>query len=338
MSHSLDLSTRWLGLDLPNPILASACPHTADLDHLKRLADAGVAAAVMPSLFEEQIEFEEWQFGGLMDYGADSFAEAGNYFPELADYNSGPDRYLETIEEARQTVDIPIVGSLNGVTRGGWTRFARQIESAGASALELNMYYLPTDPEVTSQQLEETYLELVHEVKSNISIQLGVKIGPFFSSLPNFAARLFEAGADGLILFNRFLQPDLKNDLTEIDAQLSLSDPREIRLPLRWIAILYGRVSGQLAATSGISSGEDVMKMLLAGADVAMVTSILLKKGPGYVTEMLTQMSRWMGEHGYQSVSQLKGSMSHKNCPNPGALERSNYMKALTSFQSPDLI
>lgn len=334
MSRTIELSTRWLGLNLPNPIIASACPQNAELDLLKQLEDAGAAAAVMPSLFEEQIEFEEWQFGGLTDYGAESFVEAGSYFPALTNYNSGPDQYLENIERARKAVSIPIIGSLNGVTRGGWTRFARQIESAGASALELNMYYLPTDPKITSAQIEETYLDLVREVKSNISIQLGVKIGPFFSSLPNFAARLVEAGADGLILFNRFLQPDLKNDLTEIEPLLSLSDHREIRLPLRWIAILFGRIQTSLAATSGVSSGEDVIKMLLSGADVTMITSIIMKKGPGIITEMLNHMQHWMREHGYRSVEQLKGSMSHRNCPNPAALERSNYMKALTSFQS----
>ncbi|MEZ5941299.1 MAG: dihydroorotate dehydrogenase-like protein [Planctomycetaceae bacterium] len=337
MPRPIDLSTRWLGLDLPNPIIASACPQNADLDLLKKLEDAGAAAAVMPSLFEEQIEFEEWQFGGLSDYGAESFAEAGSYFPELTDYNSGPDQYLENIEQARKAVSIPIIGSLNGVTRGGWTRFAQQIESAGASALELNMYYLPTDPKITGPQIEETYLELVQEVKSNISIQLGVKIGPFFSSLPNFAARLVEAGADGIILFNRFLQPDLKNDLTEIEPLLSLSDHREIRLPLRWIAILHGRIRASLAATSGICSGEDVIKMLLSGADVTMITSIIMRKGPGVVSDMIAQMQHWMQEHGYRSVEQLKGSMSHRNCPNPAAFERSNYMKALTSFQSPEV-
>lgn len=335
MSHPVDLSTTYLGLRLRNPIIASACPANAHLDILKRLEAAGISAAVMPSIFEEQIEFDEWQFGGLADYGADSCAEAGSYFPELEDYNSGPDESLRSIEQARQAVSIPIIGSLNGVTRGGWTRYARLIESAGANALELNMYYLPAEPHITGEQIEQNYLELVSDVKSRISIPLAVKIGPFFSCLPNFAAKLVEAGADGLVLFNRFLQPDVNLSRMEIDPQLSLSDHRELRLPLRWIAILFGRVPLSLAATSGVSTGEEVVKLLLAGADSVMVTSILMKKGPEFVKEMLEQMTHWLREHGYRSVSQLKGSMSHRNCPNPAALERSNYMKVLTSFQGP---
>jgi len=335
MPPSIDLTTTYLGIPLRNPIVASACPATGDLDVLKRLENAGVAAATLPSLFEEQIEFEEWQYGGLGDFEANSFAEAGCYFPELENYNAGPDQYLRNLEAAREALSIPLFGSLNGVTRGGWTRYAKSMESAGASAVELNMYYLPSDPLVTAAEVEQNYLDLVAEVKANLSIPLAVKIGPFFSSIPNIALRLTEAGADGLILFNRFVQPDLDLGRMELDSQLALSDARELRLPLRWIAILFGRIRCSLAATSGIGRGEDVLKMLLVGADAALVTSVLMKRGWEFTTAMLEQMTHWMREHGYRSVSQLKGSMSHKHAPNPAVLERSNYMKSLTSFQTP---
>jgi dihydroorotate dehydrogenase (fumarate) len=335
MTNEVNLSTEYLGIRLKNPIVASASPSNANFDMLKDLEQAGIAAVVMPSLFEEQVEFEEGQFAALRDYGGESFAEAASYFPEMDDYNTGPDEYLNTIEKARETVDVPIIGSLNGVTAGGWTRYAKKIESAGAWALELNMYYLPTDANVTAEQVEANYLELVADVKSQITIPLAVKIGPYFSSLANFAKKLSEAGADGLVLFNRFMQPDINLETMQIDARIDLSHSSEMRLPLRWVAILRGQIEASLAATSGIHGHKDVVKLLMAGADVTMITSTILRHGPEVVKKILDDLQEWLKEHGYRSVSQFKGGMSYKNCPNAAALERSNYMKALTSYTGP---
>lgn len=333
MSHSLDLSTTYLGLDLSGPIVAAACPANANVEMLKRLEAAGVSAAVMPSLFEEQIEFEEWQFGGLIDYGAESFAEAGTYFPPMQSDETGSDRYLRTLEAARKGVSIPIIGSLNGVSTGGWVQMAKQIESAGASAVELNVYSLPTDPTVSGQEVERAYLDLVAAVKEQVQIPLAVKLSPYFSSLPHFSAQLAKAGADGLVLFNRFIQPDFDLKTLQTETRLDLSQPCELRLPLRWIAILFGHVESSLAATSGVHTGSDVLKLMLAGADVTMLASALLRHGPEVVGEMLDDIRSWMHEHGYRSLSQLKGSMSLRNSSNPAAIERSNYMRVLESFQ-----
>ena len=335
MDHSPNLSTDYLGIKLKNPIVASASPSNSDVNMLKDLEAAGIAAVVMPSLFEEQVEFEEYQFSSLQDYGGESFAEAASYFPEMDDYNSGTDDYLRLVETACKTVDVPIIGSLNGVTAGGWTRYAKKIESAGAQALELNMYYLPTDANVTADQVENNYLELISEVKSQLSIPLAVKIGPYFSSLANFAKHASEAGADGLILFNRFMQPDINLDTMEIDARIDLSHSSEMRLPLRWVAILRGQVDCSLGATSGIHSHRDIIKLLMAGADATLIASSILRRGPDIVNTMLEELSDWLQEHGYRSVSQSKGGMSYKNCPNAAALERSNYMKSLTSYTGP---
>lgn len=335
MSDQVNLSTRYLGLDLRNPIVASASPANANPAMLKDLETAGIAAVVMPSLFEEQVEFEESQFASLEEYGAESFAEAASYFPELDSYNTGPDEYLRMIETACDVVDVPIIGSLNGVTKGGWTRYAKKIESAGASALELNMYYLPTDASVTAEQVETNYLELVAEVKSQISIPLAVKVGPYFSSMANFAKRLSESGADGLVLFNRFMQPDINLESMQIDSRIDLSHASEMRLPLRWIAILRGQIEASLAATSGVHGHKDIIKLLMAGADVTMIASAILRRGPEVVKTMLHDMQEWLQEHGYRSVAQFKGGMSYRNCPDAAALERSNYMKALTSYTGP---
>ncbi|HQX49293.1 MAG TPA: dihydroorotate dehydrogenase-like protein [Planctomycetaceae bacterium] len=335
MDHEPNLSTEYLGIKLKNPIIASASPSNAKMDMLQRLEAAGIAAVVMPSLFEEQVEFEEWQFASLQDYGGESFAEAASYFPEMDNYNTGPDEYLRTIEKACETVNLPIIGSLNGVTKGGWTRYAKRIESAGAWALELNMYYLPTDASITAEQVENNYLELVAEVKSHVKIPVAVKIGPYFSSLANFAKRLSEAGADGLILFNRFMQPDFNLETMQVDARIDLSHSSEVRLPLRWVAILRGQVQASLAATSGIHDHRDVVKLLMAGADATMITSSILRHGPEFVKKTLDDLKAWLKEHGYRSVSQFKGGMSYKNCPDAAAIERSNYMKALTSYTGP---
>jgi len=337
MENGPNLSTEYLGFHLKNPIIASASPSNTDMDMLKDLETAGIAAVVMPSLFEEQVEFEEHEFSSLQNFGRESFAEAASYFPEMDDYNTGTDEYLETIERACNTVNVPIIGSLNGVTSGGWTRYAKKIESAGAWALELNMYYLPTDANVTAAEVENNYLKLISEVKSQIQIPLAVKVGPYFSSLANFAKRASEAGADGLVLFNRFMQPDINLDTMEIDARIDLSHSSEMRLPLRWVAILRGQVEASLAATSGIHSHKDIVKLLMAGADATMITSSILRRGPEVVKAMLEELAAWLKEHGYRSVDQFKGGMSYTNCPDAAALERSNYMKALTSYTGPHI-
>lgn len=329
---SVDLKSEYLGLTLKSPVVVSACPLTANVDVLKRLERAGAGAAVLPSLFEEQIEFEERMFGGLVDYGAESFAEAGTYFPELDTYNTGPDDYLEIISQAAAAVKMPVIASLNGVTSGGWTRYARMMEDAGAAAIELNTYYLSTDANVTGEQIEQNYLELVAEIRKTISIPLSVKIGPFFSSLPNFARRLVEAGADGLVLFNRFFQPDLDIDRMMIDPHMELSRRTENRLPMRWIGIIDAQVDTSLAANSGIHTAVDVLKMLLVGADVAMLTAAIIRHGPEHIEHLLAQLRELLTEHGYRSVSQLRGSFNHKNTPDPGAFERHNYMKSLVSY------
>ena len=329
---SVDLSSTYLGMRLSSPIVAAACPLTGNIDVLKRFEAAGAGAAVLPSLFEEQIEFEECMFGGLMDYGANSFGEATTYFPEVDSYNTGPDEYLETIEKARDAVSIPVIGSLNGVSPGGWTRYAKLMEDAGASALELNMYQLVTDANITATQIEDQYIELVSSIRSTIQIPLAVKIGPYFSSLPNFARRLFEAGADGLVLFNRFFQPDVNIERMEIHPQMELSRRTEMRLPMRWIAILDPQVKGSLAANSGIQTANDIFKMLLVGADVTMMAAAFVRHGPEHVAKLLADLQVLLAEHGYTSVDQFRGSFNHRNTPDPSAFERLNYMKALTTY------
>jgi len=329
---SVDLRTKYLGLELKNPLVAAACPLTESLDNLRRLEDSGVAAAVLPSLFEEQVAHEELEISRVYERGTDSFAEALSYFPEMDDYRIGPDSYLRHIEEAKRALSIPVIASLNGTSEGGWIRYAKLMQDAGADALELNVYFIAADIEMTGAQVEERYLELVSAVKQSVAIPLAVKIGPYFSSPGYMARRLVEAGADGLVLFNRFLQPDIDLDSLQTAPRLVLSTPFESLLPLRWIAILCGRINAYLALTSGIHDAHCMLKALLAGADVGMVASVLYKKGFQYVGTILQEMQAWMQQREYESVSQMRGSMSQVNCPDPAAFERGNYMKALTSF------
>jgi dihydroorotate dehydrogenase (fumarate) len=331
---STDLSTRYLGLPLAGPLVVSACPLTERLDVLKRMVDDGASAAVMPSLFEEQVEHDEREIARLYELGADSFSEAASYFPELADYNAGPDEYLRRLSAAKQAVDVPIIGSLNGASPGGWCRYAKQIEDAGADALELNIYYIAADDQMTAVDVENRYLDVVHEVRVRTALPLSVKIGPYFTSLGNFAHRLAGAGADGLTLFNRFLQPDFDLETMTVRPHLSFSTPSELRLPLRWIAILRGRVQASLAGTGGVHEAADALKLLLAGADVVMIASSLYQKGPAQFAQLLDGIRAWMIEKNYTSVDELRGSMSQQHCPDPAAFERSNYMKALSSFTS----
>jgi len=333
----IDLSTMYLGLRLSSPIVASASPLNDRIDVLKRLEEAGAGAAVFPSLFQEQIEHDEIEINRFRDFGAESFGEALDYFPEMDTYNTGPDSYLRAIEAAKSAVSIPIIGSLNGTSKGGWEHFARLIESRGADALELNILDVETDPNVTSAEFEQRALDLIAAVRSSISIPLAVKIGPYFSAPLNFARRAVEVGAQGLVLFNRYLHPDIDVETMTVTPELELSQPSELRLVLRWIAILRGQVRASLAATSGIHSGTDAIKALMVGADVAMMTSALLVRGPEHVTTVLLEMTNWLVEHEYRSVQQLTGSMSRRHCPDPNAYERANYLRALTSFTGKQL-
>ncbi|NUQ64777.1 MAG: dihydroorotate dehydrogenase-like protein [Pirellulales bacterium] len=333
----MDLSTKYLGLKLKNPVVVSACPLTGDLDNLKRFEESGAAAAVLPSLFEEQIEFEEVESYKNFAQGSLSFPESLTFYPDLDDYRVGPDTYLEQIEKAKKAVSIPIIASLNGTSEGGWIRYAKLAQDAGADALELNIYFIAASVDQAGDEVERQYLDLVSAVKKSISIPLAVKIGPYFSSPGNMAIRVAEAGADGLVIFNRFLQPDFDLEELAVAPRLVLSSKFEQLLPMRWIAILYNRVQASLALTSGIHDAQGMLKALLAGADVGMIASVLYTKGFGQISAILEGMKFWMEEKEYASVQQLKGALSQQNCPNPSAFERGNYMKVLTSF-SGDLI
>ena len=329
-----DLSTTYLGLQLRSPLVASSGPLTARIDSLRALEQAGVAAVVLPSLFEEQIEHEDIQAARLGDLGSDSNPEATSYFPDLADYESVADRYLRHVEQAKKALSIPVVASLNGETAGGWVRYARLLELAGADALELNHYGIAADLDVTGREVEADQVELVALVKASLSIPLAVKIGSNYSALGNQAARIIDAGADGLVLFNRFYQPDIDPKTRKVAPTLELSSSAELRLPLRWTAILSGRVEASLAVTTGVHTGADVARCLLAGADVAMMTSALLVNGPGHVATVERDLVAWAAESGFESVAQLKGSVSQRNVADPSAFERANYMAALIGFTS----
>ncbi len=331
----MELKTSYLGLTLKNPIVVSPAPISKTLDGIKRLADAGAGAIVMQSLFEEQITEESLRLDQFLSYGTNTYGEALSYFPDLEDYNSGPDRYLERIRLAKEHTDIPIIGSLNGVSTGGWIKYAQKFEEAGADALELNIYFIPTDSAMTGDDVEAMYFEVVSNVKSSIDIPVAVKISPYFSSTANMASQLVDAGADGLVLFNRFFQPDLDLDALEVVPHLVLSTPDNLRLPLRWVAILYGRVQADFAITSGVHDHIGVLQSMMAGAKVAMMTSALLMKGPEYITEVLENLQMWMEEHEYESIEQMQGSMSQQYVAEPAAFERANYMKVLESWRPP---
>jgi len=332
---SVDLRTKYLGFSLKNPLVVSASPLTDQLDNAKKLEAAGAAAVVLHSLFEEQIAHEEQEMHKVYEYTAESFAEALSYFPDVDDYRRAPENYLDHITHVKKAVSIPVIGSLNGISRGGWIRYAKRIQEAGADALELNTYFVAADIEMSSEDVEKQLVDLVAEVKQSISIPLAVKIGPHFSSVGHVAKKLVAAGADGLVLFNRFLQPDIDLETLEVAPRLELSTDFEQLLPLRWVAILRGRIDASLALTTGIHTPEAMVKAILAGADVGMVVSTLYKNGFDQVGAILKGLCDWMEEKEYESVEQMKGSMSQVNCPNPSAFERGNYMKALTSFVGP---
>ncbi len=328
----LDLTTRYMGLKLKNPIVPSASPLSRRLSGIKAMEDAGAAAVTMYSLFEEQIDIEAMTQHLAVEQEAFMSAEATSYFPKAKDYQGGPDDYLELIRKAKAAIDIPVIGSLNGVTTGGWTRYAKLIEQAGADALELNVYLIPTRPELTSEGVENTYLEILREVKAQVKIPVAMKLSPFFSALPNMAARLDRAGADGLVLFNRFYQPDFDLEELAVTPHLVLSTSWEMRLPLRWIAILYGRINASLALSTGVDTAEDVVKAIMAGADIATMASVLLGQGVGKIGDMVAGLQQWMELHEYESVGQMKGALSQRNVADATAFERANYMKVLGSW------
>jgi dihydroorotate dehydrogenase (fumarate) len=328
----MDLTTTYLGLPLKNPLVASASPLSRRVDQVRRLEDAGAAAVVLYSLFEEQINHESRELDHYLNRGTETYAEALSYFPDLNYGNLLPDSYLEHIRQVKRVVDIPVIGSLNGVSTGGWIEYAHHIEQAGADALELNLYYLATDPELTSSELEDVYVQLVRDVRAQVGIPLALKLSPFFTALPFMARRFAAAGADGLVLFNRFYQPDFDVEALEVVPRVTLSTTQDLRLPLHWIAILYGRVPVDLALTSGVHDAEGVIKAIMAGASITMLASELLANGVGRLREILGDVEEWLEQHEYVSVAQMKGSMSQQAVAEPAAFERANYMKTLHSF------
>jgi dihydroorotate dehydrogenase (fumarate) len=329
----MDLTTNYLGLQLKNPIVASSSPLSHTIDSIRRLEDAGAAAVVMYSLFEEQIGFDSYYIDYHLTQGIDSYAESISYFPDMQSYNVGPDDYMNLIRKAKEAVSIPIIGSLNGASVGGWTDYAALIEEAGADALELNVYYVPTNVEISGIEVEVLYLDILEAVKQVMTIPIAVKLSPFFSSIANMASRLADRGADGLVCFNRFYQPDFDLENLEVKPRLVLSNSNELRLPLRWVAILYGRISCDLAITSGIHTSEDVIKALMAGAQVTMMASELLQNGVRRIGQVLNELMTWLNEHEYESIMQMIGAMSQKHCAEPAAFERANYMKMLDSYR-----
>lgn len=334
---TVDLTCSYLGLTLSNPFVAAANPLTERPDKLRQLEEAGIAAAVLPSLFEEQVEHDENQVARVLELGSHSYAEALDYLPELTTYNTGPDQYLRTIETAKSTVRIPIIASLNGSTRGGWLRYARLCEEAGADALELNLHSVPTDTNVAATDVESRYLEVVSAVRQAVKLPLAVKIGPHFSAPANFAARLVGAGANGLVLFNRLLPPSIDLDELEVISAPALSSSAEAQLRIQWIGILAGQVDADLAATGGVHDPDDAIRLLLAGADIVQIATILLRKGPDAVRLMVAALRDWLEANEYRSLNQAQGSMSWKNCPNPENYERTNYMRSLISLAATHL-
>jgi len=329
----IDLSTTYLGLRLRTPLVASASPLSQDIDSIRHLEDAGASGVVLYSLFEEQLRQESLELEHHMKEATDSFAEAASFFPQPTEFHLGPEGYLNHIRKAKESVKIPIIASLNGSTLGGWAKYAREIEQAGADAIECNIYFIPTDPDISSSDVEKTYLDILREVKISVRIPVAVKLSPFFSNLANMAKQLDEAGANALVLFNRFYQPDINLDELEIQPNVLLSTPQALRLPLTWIGILHGRIRANLAATSGVHGPEDVVKLLMVGADVTMLCSTLLRNGISHLRYIEDGARIWMEKHEYESVQQMKGSMSQLRCSNPSAFERAQYMKAVKSIQ-----
>jgi dihydroorotate dehydrogenase (fumarate) len=328
----MDLSTTYLGLKLRTPLVPAASPLSEEISSIKEMEDSGASAVVLYSLFEEQLRQESVELAKHLQHGTESFAEALTYFPEPEEFRLGPEEYLKHIAKAKEAVRIPIIASLNGSSTGGWTQYAKAIQEAGADALELNIYYIPTDMDMSSTEVEQTYLDILKAVKTAVTIPVAVKLSPFFTNFANMAKRLDEAGANGLVLFNRFYQPDIDLENLEIKPNILLSTPMAMRVPLRWVALLFGKLKANLAATSGIHRASDVLKMLMAGADVAMLCSALLRHGTRQIGVIERDLVAWMTEHEYESVTQLKGSLSQKNCADPSAFERAQYMRAISQL------
>lgn len=331
----MDLTTRYLGLELSNPLVAGAGPLNAELDNIRRLEDYGAGAVVLPSIFEEQIEREQQLIEDLVSNGTDSFPEALTYFPAQSAYAVDPGRYLDLVRRAAEAVDIPVIGSLNGITDHGWVDYARQIETAGASAVELNIYFIPSDLDLLGHAVEQRYLDILKAVKAAVRIPVAVKIGPYFSAIGNMARRLDQAGADGIVLFNRFYQPDIDLARLTLISNLDLSHPSEMRLPLLWLGVLAGRVKASLAASTGVNTADDVVKYLLVGADVVMTTSSLLRHGIGFIKILREGLECWLATRGANSLASIRGCMSHRNIADPAAFERANYIKILQSYSGP---
>lgn len=329
----MDLTTTYLGMKLRTPIVPSAGPLTEEIDTLKQLEDAGASAVVLYSIFEEQLALERLELHHHLTATAESHAEATSYFPDASDYKLGPEGYLEHIQKAKAALDIPVIASINGATVGGWVDFAKKMAEAGADAVELNIYQIPTDPDLTATQVEDSYIEILSAVKAAVNIPVALKLSPYFSNMGNMARKLDDAGADALVLFNRFYQPDIDLEELEVVPNVILSTPQALRLPLRWVAILCGRIKADLAATSGIHTSEDVIKLMMAGANITMMCSALLKHGPGHIRTVEEAVVAWMEENEYESVRQMQGSMSQRNVVDPSAFERAQYMRALTTYQ-----
>lgn len=328
----MNLSTKYMGLTLKNPLVPSASPLSKQIDTLKSLEDLEAGAVVLYSLFEEQIEFEGMELEHYMEFGSESYAEAVDYYPRPQEFTRGPDEYLEHIRKAKEAMEIPVIASLNGASPGGWVDYARKIEQAGADGLELNIYFLPTDPQQAVEEVENVYVEIVQDVCGRIKIPVAVKLHPFLTSVPSMARRLVEGGAKGLALFNRFYEPDIAPEELEVVSDLQLSTPAESRLALRWIGILHGQVEADLAATGGVHTGRDAVKMMMAGASVVHLCSALLKYGPHHLQRVKEELVSWLAENDYSCVSDLIGTMSQKSCPDPTAFERANYIKVLQSY------
>lgn len=329
----IDLSTSYLGLKLSSPLVVSASPLSRDVEGICRLEEAGAAAVVLYSLFEEQLRQEAEDLDYHLQAGTESFAESITYFPRPSEFYTGPEGYLEHIRKAKASTHIPIIASLNGSTLGGWTKFAADIERSGADALECNIYYIPTDSKLSGAEIEKNYVEIVRAVKKTVTIPVAVKVSPYFSNFANMARQLVDAGADGLVLFNRFYQPDINLEELEIQPNVLLSTPQALRLPLTWIGILHGRVKASLAGTGGVHSAEDAVKLLMVGANVTMMCSSLMRHGINHLRHVERELRDWMEEHEYESVAQMQGSMSQLRCPDPGAFERAQYMRAVKGMQ-----
>jgi dihydroorotate dehydrogenase (fumarate) len=331
----MDLTTKYMGMTLRNPLMVSSSPLTQEVDNVKRMEDAGAGAVVMFSLFEEQLQQGKAAMQYFSRFGSETFGESLAYFPKADEYGVSPDEYLDLLQRTAEAVDIPVMGSLNGVTDSGWVDYARKMEQAGARGIELNVYFIPADPNLTGRKVEDTYLDILQAVKSSVQIPVAMKLSPFFSSMANMALQLDDAGADALVLFNRFYEPDFDLKTLDVEPSLELSTPCEIRLPLLWTAILYGRVRCSLAATRGVHSGIEVIKYLMAGADAVMTTSALLRHGIPFLGTLLEETERWMAQNAYASVGQMKGSMSQRSVADPNAFERANYIRVLKSFRNP---